>query len=97
MKLGRRTYSMSVMVLIFEQLPSLTLNVLGVQVARGVADRIELARVGLDLIFLAVDGCERHEVRAVRHRVVTRESEVCHLFLFDSFVRKLNLCLFYYF
>ena len=95
MKLGRRTYSMSVMVLIFEQLASLTLNVLGVQVARGVADRVELARVGLDLIFLVVDGGERHEVRAVRHRVVTRESEVCHLF--DSFVRKLNLCLFYYF
>ena len=55
-KLGRRTYSMSVMVLIFEQLASLTLNVLGVQVARGVADRVELARVGLDLIFLVVDG-----------------------------------------
>ena len=79
MKLGRRAYSLSVIVLIFE-LRSLTLNVLGVEVARGVADRVEFACVGLHLVLLGVNGCERHEVRAVRHRVITRQSEMCHLF-----------------
>jgi len=58
----------------------LTSDVSGVEVVAGVANGAEAGGIGIDLVFLVVNGGERHEVGAVGHREVTCKSEMSHLY-----------------
>lgn len=57
----------------------LTLNVGGGQVVGQVAHGRELVGRGRNAVFLCVDCLQRHEVSAVGHGEVSRQSEMCHL------------------